>query len=174
MIKIHQATIGDIPVIQRIAYHTWPVTFEHILSMEQLTYMLDMMYSTVSLAQQFQQRGHTFLLAGIGEQEPMGFAAFEINYQGSPVTKIHKIYILPDGQGKGLGRSLFKHISQESIEKGNRVLSLNVNRNNSKAVEFYQKNGFEVVGEEDIQIGQGYLMEDYILEKNLTKDKPLV
>ncbi len=142
--------------------------------MEQLTYMLDMMYSSVSLAQQIQQKGHAFLLAGIGGQDPMGFAAFEINYQGSPVTKVHKIYILPDAQGKGLGKGLFERISQESVNKGNLRLSLNVNRNNTKALAFYQNNGFEVVGEEDIQIGQGYLMEDYILEKDLKHDKPLV
>ena len=132
--------------------------------------MLDMMYSSVSLAQQIQQKGHAFLLAAIGEQDPMGFAAFEINYQGLSITKVHKIYIVPEAQGKGLGKSLFERISQESLEKGNRRLSLNVNRNNTKALEFYQNNGFEVVGEEDIQIGQGYLMEDYILEKDLTPD----
>lgn len=170
MIHTKLATISDIPVIQRIAYHTWPVTFEQILSLEQVTYMLDMMYSSVSLTQQIQEKGHTFLLSGFEEQEPMGFAAFEINYQGLPVTKIHKIYILPAAQGKGLGKNLFDHISQKSVEKGIKRLSLNVNRNNEKALEFYQRNGFDVVGEEDIPIGQGYLMEDYILEKNLTKN----
>lgn len=174
MIHINQATISDIPVIQRIAYHTWPVTFEHILSMEQLTYMLDMMYSSVSLAQQIQQKGHAFLLAEIGGQGPMGFAAYEINFQGSPVTKVHKIYILPEAQGKGLGKALFEYIARESVKKGNGRLSLNVNRNNIKALEFYQNNGFEIVGEEDIQIGQGYLMEDYILEKDLKRDSPSI
>lgn len=169
MTRINLATIGDIPVIQRIAYHTWPVTFEHILGMEQLTYMLDMMYSSVSLAQQIQQKGHTFLLAGLGDQDPVGFAAFEINYQGLSTTKVHKIYILPEAQGKGLGKSLFEYISNESIKKGNDRLSLNVNRNNQSALEFYQNNGFKVVGEEDIPIGQGYLMEDYILEKELAQ-----
>lgn len=174
MIHINQAAISDIPVIQRIAYHTWPVTFEHILSMDQLTYMLDMMYSSVSLGRQIQQKGHAFLLAGIGVQEPMGFAAFEINFQGSPVTKVHKIYILPEAQGKGLGKALFEYISSESVKRGNRSLSLNVNRNNTKALEFYKKNGFEIVGEEDIQIGQGYLMEDYILEKDLKGESPSI
>jgi ribosomal protein S18 acetylase RimI-like enzyme len=174
MIHISHANICDIPVIQRIAYHTWPATFEHILSMEQLTYMLDMMYSSVSLAQQIQQKGHAFLLAGIGVQEPMGFAAYEINFQGSPVTKVHKIYILPEAQGKGLGKALFEYIARESVKKGNGRLSLNVNRNNTKALKFYQNNGFEIVGEEDIQIGQGYLMEDYILEKDLKRDSPSI
>jgi len=167
MIRIHQATISDIPVIQRIAYQPWTVTFEHILSLEQITYMLDMMYSSESLAKQIQEKGHTFLLAGFGDQEAMGFAAFEINYQGLPITKIHKIYILPETQGKGLGKKLFDHISQECIEKGNHRLSLNVNRDNNNALEFYKKNGFEVTGEEDIPIGQGYLMEDFILEKDI-------
>lgn len=169
IIKIRRGTMRDIPVIQQIAHHTWPETFKHILNMEQLTYMLDMMYSTVSLSQQIQQRGHVFLLAGMGEQESKGFAAFELNYQGLAVTKIHKIYILPEAQGKGLGKRLFEHISQESIAMGAYRLSLNVNRNNTLALEFYKRSGFEVVGEEDIAIGQGYLMEDYVLEKKLVK-----
>jgi diamine N-acetyltransferase len=173
MIHTYLATVSDIPVIQRIAYHTWPITFEHILSLEQVTYMLDMMYSSVSLTMQMQQKGHTFLLSGFDEQKPMGFAAFEINYQGLSITKIHKIYILPEAQGKGLGKSLFDRISQESSEKGVKRLNLNVNRHNDKALEFYKKSGFEVVGEEDIPIGQGYLMEDYILEKNLANETPL-
>lgn len=174
MIHTYQATISDIPVIQRIAYHTWPITFEQILSLEQVTYMLDMMYSSVSLIQQIQEKGHSFLLAKIEEQEAMGFASFEINYEGLPVTKIHKIYILPESQGKGLGKNLFDRILQESVAKGIKRLSLNVNRSNEKALAFYQSAGFEVVAEEDIPIGQGYLMEDYILEKNLTTETPHV
>jgi diamine N-acetyltransferase len=45
-------------------------------------------------------------------------------------------------------------------------LRLNVNRFN-KAVGFYENFGFRVIGQEDIDIGQGYFMNDYIMEKNI-------
>ena len=50
--------------------------------------------------------------------------------------------------------------------KGGTTLQLNVNRQNN-AKEFYEKMGFAVIGEEDIDIGSGYYMNDYIMEKKL-------
>jgi ribosomal protein S18 acetylase RimI-like enzyme len=94
------------------------------------------------------------------------FASYEFNYKGEPKTKIHKIYILPETQGKGIGKKLLDYIVEKAKENRNTILSLNVNRYNS-AYEFYVKIGFEKKGEEDINIGNGYLMEDYIMEKQL-------
>ena len=167
MIYTRLATEDDIPLIQRIANETWPVAFADILTNEQLRYMLDMMYSTSSLIQQMRHKGHIFILAGTEIENPSGVAAFALNHNGVPVTKIHKAYILPEAQGNGLGKSLFAWIYRQSLKKGIAKICLNVNRNNSKALAFYKKSGFEITGQEDIPIGKGYLMEDYILEKTL-------
>jgi diamine N-acetyltransferase len=165
MITIRPATPQDYPTIQQIAHQTWPETFGEILSPQQIDYMLDWMYSLPSLQAQVAERGHVFLLAEEAETV-LGFLAYELNYQEQPKTKIHKIYILPSSQGKGVGKGLIGRASEIATEQGNVSLLLNVNRYN-KAVQFYQKMGFEVVGQEDIDIGNGFLMEDFILEKNL-------
>ena len=85
-----------------------------------------------------------------------------------PVTRIPKIYVLPEAQGKGIGRMLIERISAIAGSDGAERLQLNVNRFN-KALQFYEFLGFEKVGEVDIPIGNGFLMQDFIMEKRLPR-----
>lgn len=165
MIELITATEAHLPEIKRIAYETWPATFGAILSEKQIAYMLDWMYSIPSLTGQITEKKHVFLLAKDSEQF-LGYASYELNYTGVPKTKIHKIYLLPASQGKGVGALLINRIGEIAAENENNTLLLNVNRYN-KAVGFYEKMGFSVVGNEDIDIGDGFLMEDFIMEKPL-------
>jgi ribosomal protein S18 acetylase RimI-like enzyme len=48
--------------------------------------------------------------------------------------------------------------------QGATTLQLNVNRNNPAKI-FYEKLGFAVLNEEDIDIGNGYFMNDYVMQK---------
>lgn len=164
MIRILQATITDIPLIQEIAHATWPNTYGSILSDEQLEYMLDLMYSDESLLQQLKTKPLFFL--AYENDICLGFISCENNYQNKKVTRLHKIYILPEAQGKGVGNALIEKVVGLAKENQSETISLNVNKFN-KAVSFYKKMGFEVVEEEDLDIGNGFLMEDYKMELKL-------
>ncbi|GAB3996070.1 GNAT family N-acetyltransferase [Spirosoma daeguense] len=168
MIAITEVTEADLPVIQNIAYQTWPSTFGEILSPTQISYMLEMMYSLDSLKTQIRDKNHVFLLAVDPQSEEyMGYVSYELNYKGESLTKVHKIYMLPASQGKGVGRMLLEMVAHIAKRNDNNRLGLNVNRFN-KAIQFYEKMGFAVVGQENIDIGEGFLMEDFIMEKPLT------
>ncbi len=167
MIAITQATKADFPIIQNIAHQTWPSTFADILSPTQISYMLDMMYSLEALKEQVNDKKHVFLLAkDEGSGEYLGFISYELTCKSQPITKIHKIYLLPASQGKGVGRLLIDTVADVAIRTDNNRLGLNVNRYN-KAIQFYERMGFSIVGQEDIDIGDGFLMEDFIMEKSL-------
>lgn len=167
MITITQATEHDLPTIQDIAHRTWPNTFGEILSPSQISYMLDMMYSLEALKSQIDDKKHVFLLAKDDtSQEVLGYSSYELNYKGQALTKIHKIYLLPASQGKGVGRLLIDAVAEVAKAKSNDRLGLNVNRYN-KAIQFYERVGFSIVGNEDIDIGDGFLMEDFVMEKPL-------
>lgn len=163
MLTIKTATEADFPTIRQIAYDTWPQTFGQILSEQQIAYMLDLMYGLPSLQAQVQQQGHVFLLASEAEN-PLGYISYELNYQQTTATKIHKIYILPQAQGKGVGKALIDAAAAVGLANQNEAILLNVNKYN-KAVQFYERIGFEVIGQEDIDIGEGFLMEDFIMKK---------
>jgi ribosomal protein S18 acetylase RimI-like enzyme len=165
MITISEATIKDLKIIQEIAHKTWPLTYGEILSKEQLDYMLNMIYSDEALTDQFQKKEQLFYLISDSESV-LGFIGIEHQYKNGAVTRIHKIYLLPETQGKGIGKIVIEEIEKLAVENNSTALSLNVNRFNN-ALRFYQKLGFEVTDEVDIEIGNGYLMEDYVMEKRL-------
>ena len=106
---------------------------------------------------------HRFIL--IKENEvAVGFADYELQYKNDAVTRIHKIYVLPETQGKGFGKKMIQYIENKALEAKNIKLSLNVNRFN-KAKDFYESQGFKIAFEEDVELDFGYLMEDYRMEK---------
>ncbi|MNK15890.1 Protease synthase and sporulation negative regulatory protein PAI 1 [compost metagenome] len=162
--EIRKADLGDYKIINDLAIKTWYDTYSSILSQEQLEYMLNTMYSLEAITEQIAIKGHHFFLLSEGEKY-FGFASYELNYT-SGTTKLHKLYVLPETQGRGAGRLLISKIENAAKNNGNDKIVLNVNRYNN-AANFYLKNGFTKAGEEDINIGNGYLMEDFIMEKGL-------
>jgi ribosomal protein S18 acetylase RimI-like enzyme len=160
--KIKNASIEDIPLIRELTFKVWPQTYAAILSQEQMDYMLDMMYSESSLQQQI-HKGSQFIFV-YDNEKPVGFAAYF--QKESSIFKLDKIYVLPSQQGKGTGRFVIDYIINDVKQKGGTALQLQVNRyNNAKT--FYEKLGFVVIEETDFQIGNGYFMNDYVMEKKL-------
>ncbi len=165
MLRLSEATPKDFHIIQSIAYATWPVTYGNILTSQQLEYMLGLFYSQEMLEKNFNENGHRFLLVHEGS-EIVGFASYEHHYLQTKTTRLHKLYVLPEVQGKQAGTILLSEVEQLARAANSNTVSLNVNKFN-KAYSFYLKKGFVVVGEIDLPIGDGYLMEDYVMEKVL-------
>ena len=164
MLHVRPATESDIPAIQQIAYDSWPATYGQILSQAQIDYMLELMYNFNILKAQMTQT-QVFCLA-LHNEQPLGFVAYEVNYQSSSSTKIHKIYILPQVQGQGVGKMLLGTAEEAARKQANNALVLNVNKFN-KAVLFYERVGFQQVRNEIIELGNGYVMDDFVMQKNL-------
>jgi ribosomal protein S18 acetylase RimI-like enzyme len=165
MISIVLATVNDVSLIQDIVKKTWPVAYSNIISQQQIDYMLNLFYSDVALKNSITIKNNIFLLAKDSET-CIGFASIEHRYLNQSITRLHKLYILPECQGKGIGNLLLENIEKLAIKNHSNAISLNVNKYN-KALLFYQKNGFEIVGEEVIDIGNNYVMDDFIMEKSM-------
>ena len=160
-ILIRPADLDDINTIGFLAQQIWPDTYGTILPGEQLQFMMNLFYSPASLRQQMVEQRHQFLLVE-QDEEAIGFASWGPADEPG-VVKLHKLYVLPGQQGKGLGRSILGFIFQAIGPEGAKTLRLNVNRYN-KARQFYERMGFVVVKEEDIDIGRGYFMNDFVME----------
>ena len=158
---IRPADLDDINIIGFLAQQIWPHTYGDIVSPEQLKYMLKLIYSPRALRRQMVDEHHQFLIVE-QDEEPIGFASWSTSADRG-VFKLHKIYVLPGHQGKGLGKTLLQFIFETIRPEGATRLRLNVNRYN-KARLFYERIGFAVIGEEDIDIGHGYFMNDFIME----------
>jgi GNAT superfamily N-acetyltransferase len=158
------ATHSQLEIIQNLAKAIWPDAYGAILSQEQLEYMMEMMYSLDSLENQL-KNNIVFLLAK-EENDFIGFASYELNFQNSNKTKIHKLYVLPIIQGKGVGKNLILYIQEIAKKNSNAALILNVNKYN-KAKDFYLHNQFEIADSLVVDIGNGYVMDDFVMEKKI-------
>ncbi|WP_264510674.1 GNAT family N-acetyltransferase [Flavobacterium sp. N1719] len=161
--NIRIATTQDCLLIQSLAATIWPVAYRTILSKEQLDYMLDKFYTPTALEQQMEQGQVFFILEE--NSEALGFAAVALHEKPN-IAKLHKLYVLSHLQGKGWGRILLEHCCAYALQHHQQSIFLNVNRFN-KALTFYEKFGFTCIETVDIPIGNGYFMEDFVMEKRL-------
>ena len=164
MYFIRKATFDDVETIRDIAEKTWRHTYSPILEREQIDYMLGEIYSVEKITSQLKHDTQTYLLLVEGEK-PVAFAAYSPREEDTEIYKLHKLYCLPETQGKGYGKILINEVANKTVEAGKHTLDLNVNRHN-KAKSFYEKMGFEIAYEEDIVIGK-YWMNDYVMRKEL-------
>ena len=162
MFEIRKATLEDIPLINELAWIVFPHTYKELLSPGQIEFMMDWMYSPANLKKQMTEDGHTYFIA-YEENEPAGYLS--IQPEGEHTYHLQKIYVLPSFQGKKLGKQLFNHAIEaiKELHPEPCQMRLNVNRYNTKAVDFYFRMGMKKVFEGDFDIGHGYLMTDYIM-----------
>lgn len=159
MITVEKVGAEAVPAIKNLANIIWPLTYSEIITPQQVDYMMELMYSSSSLKKQM-QKGHQFIMA-YEDKEPVAFASYSPKENQPSIFHLHKIYILPNKQGKGIGKTLIAFIKNDIAPAT--TLQLNVNRIN-KALQFYQRLGFKIISQEDIYIGQGFYMNDYVME----------
>ena len=159
---IRKATPADIASIRQIAFATWPDAYGKLLPKEQLEYMLEWMYSETSLQEQM-NKGHQFFMADLNGNS-FGFAS--VSDEGDQRFKLNKLYVIPQTQKTGAGKALLDQVIGHAKQNNASVLFLQVKRDNI-AKGFYEKQGFVITQEVDLEIGNGFFMNDYIMELSL-------
>ncbi|MBK0404022.1 GNAT family N-acetyltransferase [Adhaeribacter sp. BT258] len=162
-ITLTPASEIDIPELRALALTTWEPTYKNILSREQLLFMQEEIYNETALAKQM-QHGQQFYFI---QQEAcsVGFLSLTLMNSTEQRYKLNKLYLLPEMQGKGIGKAALDAAAETVQKMGGKVLELNVNKFNP-AKFFYERCGFSVIREEDIPIGN-YWMNDFVMEKKL-------
>jgi GNAT superfamily N-acetyltransferase len=156
---IRKLEFSEVDIVRNLAYEIWPIVYQNMISKEQITYMLSWMYN-LEVLQNAHKSGDSFFIF-TKENVPVGF--IHLNPQHD-VLKLQKIYILPEHQKTGIGKKFLDHATYVAQENTFSRISLQVNRENP-AVNFYLNNGFSISKEEDFDIGNGFLMNDFIMEK---------
>lgn len=162
-IEIRPVTHPDVPAISALAREIWQATYPGIITQEQIDFMLEQRYGVERLYDDLEQ-ADKWLDQAFCDGRRIGFAFSEI-YKGE--FKLDKLYIHPDVQRRGVGGQLIEHVAQRAKKLGYPVVILAVNKRNEKAIGSYKKYGFAVRDAIVDDIGGGFVMDDYIMEKKL-------
>ena len=153
-----RATPTDIALLQVLAGRIWRAHYPSIISVEQIEYMLDRMYATEVIGKEMR--------AGIcwevirDDEEAVGFLSYSYD-QTAARLKLHKLYVLVERHGQGLGRAGLARVMEVASALGAGEVSLYVNKKNQKAIRAYERAGFTVAESVTSKIGGGFVMDDY-------------
>ena len=152
----------QLKTIEELASIIWNEHYIPIIGKAQVDYMLNKFQNVESMSQQIK----------------VGYSYFTINYEGIAVGYLaykiessdlflSKIYILKEYRGKGFGRKAMLFITNQALNNNCKSISLTVNKNNTNSINAYQKVGFNKVEELVIDIGNGFVMDDFKMVKDL-------
>jgi GNAT superfamily N-acetyltransferase len=162
-VKIISAAETNLPAIAELAGVIWRACYPGIISHAQIDYMLTQMYALDTLREEMRSQRIRYNLLLV-DGEPAGFASYGPTAEPG-VMKLHKLYLLPELHGRGLGSRLLQHCEREVRTAGARRLILSVNKRNTKAIVAYKRNGFTVAESVVTDIGGGFVMNDYVMAK---------
>lgn len=161
---IESASKEQLGLIREIAYETWPICYAQIVTAEQIDFMLTYMYAMEELGSQW-DRGVVFKILW-ADEEAAGFIAYESLTQEKSYLRIHKLYVRPRFHKRSFGYALMQDAINFGQEKNLSYLELNVNKQNP-AFNFYKRLGFLIEREMVLDIGKGFVMDDYVLSMAL-------
>jgi diamine N-acetyltransferase len=165
VVTLVAAMTADIRVVQRLAHTIWHLHYPGIISVAQIDYMLARGYSDTALARFLHDAGAGLVLAHVADR-PVGFAAWQ--RAGEPATsKLDKLYVLPDFHRRGIGRRMIDRVEASARADGAATLVLNVNKGNAGSIAAYRRCGFVVREALAVDIGEGFVMDDYLMSKPL-------
>jgi GNAT superfamily N-acetyltransferase len=168
--EILPVSLEHLPALADLAGVIWRQHYPGIISHEQIEYMLGKMYALATLRDEILSQG-IFFYRLVMEAQMAGFAS--IGPLSSPdVWKLHKLYLLPGLHSRGLGTFLLNHCEAEARRFGARRLQLAVNKRNLRPLAAYKRNRFVVIESVVTDFGGGYVMDDFILSKELKVGEP--
>jgi len=160
--KLTKININKIPIIQQLAREIWEEHYIKIISQEQIDYMLELFYSDERIRSEIEEGISWEML--MDNENPVGYLVCEI---AEEKLFISKIYLKAETRGKGFGKLLLNRAIEIAKQNQKTSIYLNVNKENKGSIGFYEANGFHKIDEGVFDIGNGYVMDDFIFELNL-------
>lgn len=164
-VTIRPMTVEDIDPLRALAREIWVRHYTPIIGSAQIEYMLEQRYCPAVLRDELERSDIGWdLLFVAGAMQ--GYASY-FSEDGRDTLKLDKLYVHPDQQRFGHGRRMLEHVIENGRMRGCTKLALAVNKRNANAIVAYAKWGFRVEQSVVKDIGGGFVMDDFIMVKDL-------
>ena len=151
-------------ILVDVANEVWHEFFPCILSEEQIDYMVDKFQSYDAMKKQMEDGYEYFFLKN--NDEICGYMGIHEEMEEKKMF-LSKLYLKKEHRGKGYAGQTLKELFKMSRERGLNIVWLTVNKHNEHTIEVYEHMGFAKARTQVADIGNGFVMDDYIMEKVL-------
>lgn len=151
--------------VARLANKIWIEYFAKIISKQQIDYMLTNMQSAGVIQKQIEDENHRYYLIENQENKYAGYLGFSLNEQE---LFLSKFYLTLESRGLGCGTEMMFFLESHAQAQGCKKITLRANKKNLNAISFYERMGFSKVESICEDIGSGFVMDDYKMEKMLS------
>lgn len=158
-------TEADFATVAELGDTIWRAHYSKLISMAQIEYMLAGRYSPERLSA-YVHAGDRWLHILWLADRPVGYCSYALTPQPAEL-KLEQLYLLPELHGRGLGRLMLAHVEAEARRLGCDTIMLTVNKGNASSIAVYDRAGFTVRESAVFDIGNGYVMDDYVMEKRI-------
>jgi ribosomal protein S18 acetylase RimI-like enzyme len=155
---------SETAVIAELAQLIWNEHYSSIISLQQIDYMLHNFQSATAINKQIADGMLYFLISN--HSQPVGYLALMADAKNDKLH-ISKIYLDAENCGKGHGKQALDFIEQQCRKMRIQKLWLSVNKHNHIAINAYRRWGFQTTGSIVTDIGNGFVMDDYVMEKDI-------
>jgi GNAT superfamily N-acetyltransferase len=158
--SLHPLTSQEIDAVCALARTVWQATYPALISQTQIDAMLADRYAADRILSQLDDPDHGWWVAR-QDHALVGFAHAVLD---SSTCKLDKLYVDPQRQRHGVGAALLQAVRDWARQRQARRLWLQVNRGNTQAIAAYRKYGFQIVESRIFDIGDGFVMDDHVME----------
>ena len=160
---IEVGTNDQIAIVESLAREIWTEHYPPIIGKEQVCYMLDRFQSKGAISAQIKDEGFRYFLI---EEEGRYIGYLGVQLKGEELF-LSKIYVRSSERKKGFGKRAVHFLEDLARRHHLKKISLTVNKNNTTAVKAYEKMGFKNLGPVVQDIGNGFVMDDFRMEKQI-------
>lgn len=157
-------TEAEVTALAGLAKLIWKEYFVRIITPEQINYMLNKFQSVPALTDQIENQGYEYYFIS-RDGVKMGYTGIKAE---AGKLFLSKLYILKEYRGQGYASKTFDFLDGLCASRGLKAIWLTVNRNNKNSIAVYEKKGFKIVHAQVTDIGNGFVMDDYVMEKALS------
>ena len=177
-------TDDDLQRTARVAHDIWFEYWPALIGQAQTEYMVKNMQSLAAITRDISEVGYRYWLLFDEEGTCVGYTSslaedFSDDPQGAEATKhgaeiaklaskrlfISKIYLYANERGKHYASRVLEFYEQLCRDEGLQAMYLTVNRGNELGIRAYLGRGFQTIEEVAADIGEGFVMDDYIMCK---------
>ncbi|MBX7211989.1 MAG: GNAT family N-acetyltransferase [Verrucomicrobiaceae bacterium] len=162
-VTVRQIEPQELTIVRQLAWHIWPRVYADIISEAQIRYMLERFYHLPAMWDEVEHRGVCYAFIEF-DGSPSGYLSFE-GLRNEKAAFLHKLYLLPECHGVGAGAMALDWVEHAAARVGLRSVKLRVNKRNAQAIRAYLRSGFKFAGDVVSDIGGGFVMDDYWMEK---------